>query len=88
MLDEGGSICLSDAYSMSKQVVSYVWDTACLVAFSIDGIAFHCTFFVFVVASNNNINFHAYNKVLVKSSVQFYDECWKRRCGGFHDTEV
>ena len=41
-----------------------------------------------VMKNHNNINFHAYNKVLVKISVQFYHECWKRRCVVLHDPEV
>ena len=41
-----------------------------------------------VIENQNNINFHAYNKVLVKSCVQFYHECWKRRCVVLHDPEV
>ena len=41
-----------------------------------------------VIENQNNINFYAYNKVLVKSCVQFYNECWKRRCVVLHDPEV
>ena len=33
-----------------------------------------------VIGKNINIIFHAHNKVLVKSIVQFHHECWKRRC--------
>ena len=41
-----------------------------------------------VMGNYNNVNFHAHKKVLVKSSVQFYHECWKRRCAVLHDSEV
>ena len=38
---------------------------------------------------NHNINkLHAPNKVLVKSCVNFYHECWKRKCIVLHDPEV
>ena len=41
-----------------------------------------------VMGNNNSINFHACSKVLVKSSVQFCNECWKRRCVVLHYPEV
>ena len=41
-----------------------------------------------VMGNYNNINFHAYDKALVKISVQFYHECWKRRCLVLHNLEV
>ena len=41
-----------------------------------------------VMGNHNNINSHACNKVLVKSCVQFYHECWKRRYVFLHDPDV
>ena len=34
------------------------------------------------------INFHQCNKVLIKSCIQYYHECWRRRCVGLHNPEV
>ena len=41
-----------------------------------------------VMGNYNSIHFHAYNKVLVESSLQFFHECWKRRCVILHNREV
>ena len=33
------------------------------------------------IENQSRIIFHQHNKVLVKSCVQCYHECWKRMCG-------
>ena len=40
-----------------------------------------------VMGNDNNINFHTCNKVLVKSSVTFYHDYWKRRCVVLHEPQ-
>ena len=41
-----------------------------------------------VIENLNNMHFHTCDKVFVKNYVQFYHECWKRRCVALHDHEV
>ena len=37
-----------------------------------------------VAVNEDNINYHEYNRILVKSCVRFYHECWKERCEALH----
>ena len=41
-----------------------------------------------IVGNEDCVNFHIYNKILIKCCVQFYVECWKRRCVRLHSPEV
>ena len=37
-----------------------------------------------VAVNNDNMNYHEYNRILVKSCMQFYHNCWKERCEELH----
>ena len=41
-----------------------------------------------VAGNEHGVIFHNYNKILIKCCVQFYVECWKRRCVRLHSPEV
>ena len=41
-----------------------------------------------VVGNEYGVNLHNYNNILIKCCVQFYVECWKRRCIRLHSPEV
>ena len=38
--------------------------------------------------NQKRIKFHSHNKVIVKSCVEHYHECWKRRCLVLHKPEM
>ena len=40
------------------------------------------------MGNKGKIKFRQHNKVLVQSCVQYYHECWKRRCVVLHNPEV
>ena len=41
-----------------------------------------------IVHNEECVNFHTCDKILIKCCVQFYVECWKRRCVRLHSSEV
>ena len=41
-----------------------------------------------VMLNQKLINFHSHNKVIVKCCVEYYHECWNRRCVVLYNQEV
>ena len=41
-----------------------------------------------IAGNGHGVNFHNHNKILIKSCMHFYVECWKRRCIRLHSPEI
>ena len=41
-----------------------------------------------IVNNGECVSFHTHNKILIKYCVNFYVECWKRRCVRLHSLEA
>ena len=41
-----------------------------------------------VLSNQKRIDFKSHNKVIVKMSIEYFHECWKRRCSVLHEIEV